>query len=174
MGYPAVSTIRFSTRKSMSANLYESDFFGWTQRQSELLRAGRFEEVDTEHLIEEIEAMGRSERQQLTRRLEILLTHLLKWRYQPDFRGRSWQLTIIEQRRRIAKLLAANPSLQARLDACFLDAYDDARFGAMRETGLALEVFPEQPEIDLSKTLAPDYWPEQGQKQPDNFGPEAE
>ncbi|MDD1650135.1 MAG: DUF29 domain-containing protein [Methylococcaceae bacterium] len=106
----------------MSANLYESDFFGWTQRQSELLRAGRFEEVDTEHLIEEIEAMGRSERQQLTRRLEILLTHLLKWRYQPDFRGRSWQLTIIEQRRRIAKLLAANPSLQARLDACFLDA----------------------------------------------------
>lgn len=75
----------------MSANLYESDFFGWPRRQSELPRTGRFEEVDTEHPIEEIEAMGRSERQQLTRRLEILLTHLLQWRYQPDFRGRSGQ-----------------------------------------------------------------------------------
>jgi hypothetical protein len=144
----------------MNGNLYDSDFFGWTRQQGELLKSGRFEELDTEHLIEEIEAMGRSERQQLTRRLEILLIHLLKWRYQPEFRGRSWQLTILEQRRRIAKLLAANPSLQAELQACFLDGYDDARFGAMRETGLALEIFPEQPEMDLSKALAPDYWPE--------------
>lgn len=157
----------------MSPNRYESDFYGWTQEQSELLRAGLIAEVDTEHLIEELEAMGRSERQQLTRRLEILLTHLLKWRYQPGFRGGSGQLTIIEQRRRIAKLLAANPSLQARLDECLLDAYDDARFGAMRATGLALEVFPEQPEMDLSSALAPDYWPEQGQNQPGNIGPEA-
>ena len=144
----------------MSANRYESDFYGWTQEQSKLLRAGRFTEVDTEHLIEEIEAMGRSERQQLTRRLEILLTHLLKWRYQPDFRGRSWQLTILEQRRRIAKLLAANPSLQAELDACFLDAYDDARFGAMKETGIPLNTFLEIPEVDLSNTLSLEYWPD--------------
>lgn len=147
----------------MSANRYESDFYGWTQEQSELLRAGRFMDVDTEHLIEEIEAMGRCERRQLTRRLEILLTHLLKWRYQPDFRGRSWQLTILEQRRRIAKLLAANPSLQAELDACFLDAYDDARFGAMKETGLPLNTFPEMPEVDLSHALDMDYWPDQAQ-----------
>ena len=150
----------------MSAHLYETDFFGWTQQQSQLLKSGRLTEVDTAHLIEEIEALGRSERRQLTQRLEILLTHLLQWRYQPDFRDRSWQLTIIEQRRRIAKLLAANPSLRAELDACFLDAYDDARFGAMKETGLALAIFPEQPDMDLSQTLAPDYWPEPGSAQP--------
>ena len=145
----------------MSANRYESDFYGWTQEQSKLLRAGRIAEVDTEHLIEELEAMGRSERQQLTRRLEILLTHLLKWRYQPDFRGRSGQLTILEQRRRIAKLMAANPSLQAELDACFLDAYDDARFGAMKETGIPLNTFLEIPEVDLSNTLSLEYWPDE-------------
>ena len=147
----------------MSAKLYESDFYGWIQEQSELLRAGRIAEVDTEHLIEELEAMGRGERQQLTRHLEILLTHLLKWRYQPDFRGRSWQLTTLEQRRRIAKLLAANPSLQTELEACFLDAYDDARFGAMKETGLPLHAFPEMPEMDLSHALDKDYWPDQAQ-----------
>lgn len=147
----------------LNAQLYDTDFYGWTQQQSELLRAGRIAEVDTEHLIEELEAMGRSERQQLTRRLEILLTHLLKWRYQPDFRGRSWQLTILEQRRRIAKLLAANPSLQTELEACFLDAYDDARFGAMKETGLPLHTFPEMPEMGLSHALEMDYWPDQAQ-----------
>lgn len=144
----------------MSTNLYETDFFGWTREQAELLKSGRFSELDTEHLIEEIEAMGRSERQQLTRRFEILLIHLLKWKYQPAFRGRSWQLTITEQRRRIAKLLAANPSLQPEIDACFLDAYDDARFGAMKETGLALESFPVEPPFDLYKVLGLGYWPD--------------
>lgn len=104
--------------------------------------------------------MGRSERRELTRRLEVLLTYLLKWRYQPEFRGRSWRLTIIEQRRRIAKLLAANPSLKPELDKCFLDAYDDARFGAMKETGLSLETFPAQPLFDIGKVLALDYLPE--------------
>jgi hypothetical protein len=46
----------------MNANLHDTDFYGWTQKQSELLKAGRIAEVDTEHLIEELEAMGRSER----------------------------------------------------------------------------------------------------------------
>lgn len=144
----------------MSANLYDSDFFGWTRQQAELLKSGRLSDLDTEHLIEEIEAMGRSERRELTRRLEVLLTHLLKWRYQPEFRGRSWRLTIIEQRRRIAKLLAANPSLKPEIENCFLDAYDDARFGAMKETGLSLESFPEQSPFELGKVLNSDYLPE--------------
>jgi hypothetical protein len=143
----------------MSANLYESDFFGWTQQQAELLKSGQLAEIDTEHLIEEIEAMGRSERQQLTRRLEVLLIHLLKWQYQPEFRGRRWELTIIEQRRRIAKLLAANPSLKPVLNACFLDAYDDARFSAMKETGSALDTFPLQPPVVLARALELGYLP---------------
>lgn len=68
--------------------------------------------IDVEHLIEEIESMGRSERRQLANRLELLLMQLLKWHYQPALRGRNWELTIQEQRCRIAKLLRQNPSLQ--------------------------------------------------------------
>lgn len=141
----------------MSANLYESDFFGWTQQQAKLLKTGQLSEIDTEHLIEEIEAMGRSERQQLTRRLEVLLIHLLKWKYQPEFRGRSWELNIAEQRRRISKLLAANPSLKPALNDCFIDAYDDARFGAMKETGLPLDTFPVQVPFGLGEVMDLDY-----------------
>jgi hypothetical protein len=143
----------------MSANLYESDFFGWTQQQAELLKTGQLSEIDTEHLIEELETMGRSERQQLTRRLEVLLTHLLKWQYHPELRGRSWELTIVEQRRRIGKLLSANPSLKSVLNACFIDAYDDARFGARKETGLPLETFPVESLFDLAKAMNLDYLP---------------
>jgi hypothetical protein len=92
-------------------------------------------------------------------RFELLLTHLLKWQHQPEFRGRSWQLIILEQRRRIAKLLAANPSLQPTLEACFVDAYDDARFSAMKETGLPLETFPAESPFEITNALDAEYLP---------------
>ena len=41
---------------------YARDFYGWTQRQAALLRSGRLFELDIEHLLEEVELMGRGER----------------------------------------------------------------------------------------------------------------
>lgn len=105
---------------------YETDFYGWTEHQASLLRAGRFGEIDREHLIEEIESMGRSERAELENQLAVLLAHLLKWRHQPVLRSRGWQLTIIEQRRQIARLLRRNPSLQYRVAESLEEAYGDA------------------------------------------------
>lgn len=122
--------------------VYERDFYGWTQQQAQLLREQDFTQLDLENLIEEIEGMGRSERRQLTNRLELLLMHLIKWHYQPALRGRSWELTIQEQRRRIARLVRENPSLQPLLPDLLPEVYEDAAFSAMRETGLALESFP--------------------------------
>lgn len=121
---------------------YERDFYAWSQEQATLLRAQQFTQLDIDNLVEEIESMGRSERRQLLSRLEILLMHLLKWQYQPELRGRSWELTIAEQRRRIAKLLRANLSLRAELPDLLPEAYDDATFSAMRETGLPQATFP--------------------------------
>lgn len=123
--------------------VYEKDFYGWTQEQAALLREHKFAKLDLDHLIEEIESMGRSERRQLTHRLEILLLHLLKWNYQPAFQSPSWRATIAEQRRRIQRLLRDNPSLQPELGTCLSDAYEDARYGAVDETGLPLTTFPE-------------------------------
>ncbi|RIK38687.1 MAG: DUF29 domain-containing protein [Chloroflexi bacterium] len=124
-------------------SVYERDFYAWTLEQANLLRDHQFAKLDIDNLIEELESMGRSERRQLASRLEVLLVHLLKWQYQPELRGRSWELTILEQRRRIRRLLRDNPSLQSELPALLTDAYDDARFGALRETGLSLPTFPE-------------------------------
>lgn len=126
----------------MRNDLYSGDFFGWTQQQAELLRAGKLSEVDVMNLAEEIEDMGGSEKRELESRLGVLLLHLLKWHYQPSHRGQSWKLTIAEQRNRIARRLKKSPSLKALLPELAEDAYSDARYGAARETGRELEVFP--------------------------------
>jgi hypothetical protein len=139
--------------------VYEQDFYAWTQAQATLLRDGDCTNLDIDHLIEEIESMGRAERRQLTNRLEVLLVHLLQWHYQPERQSRSWELSILEQRRRIHKLLRSNPSLRPDLPDLLADAYDDARFGTMRETGLPLSTFPEHSPYPLEQVLQADWLP---------------
>ena len=51
---------------------YDSDFYGWTQEQADLLRSGRLTELDTQNLLAEIEAMGRRERRELESREQAL------------------------------------------------------------------------------------------------------
>ena len=50
---------------------YEQDFHAWTQRTAALLRAGRFEEADIEHVAEEIEDMGRRDVRELKNRVRV-------------------------------------------------------------------------------------------------------
>jgi len=59
--------------------LYKKDFSDWTARTVDLLRQGRFAELDIDHLIEELNDMGKSQRHELVNRLRVLLAHLLKW-----------------------------------------------------------------------------------------------
>ena len=122
-------------------DLYETDFYAWTREQAELLRAGKLPALDAAHIAEEIESMGRSERNQLTNRLAVLGASA-QMAVQPGLRGNSWRLTIREQRRRAARVLAQNPSLGGILDAILADAYGDAVLMAERETGLSESTFP--------------------------------
>ena len=69
-----------------TTNLYETDFYSWTQEQVSLLKTQQWKELDTLNLIKEIEALGRKERQELRNRLGVLLRHLLKWQFQPNKR----------------------------------------------------------------------------------------
>src|SRR5215831_119250 len=91
--------------KARSNSLYESDFFSWTQEQARLLRERRFDELDLENLVDEVQSIGSSEKREIRERLKTLLTHLLKWKFQPGFRGNSWHSTIFEQRWTIADIL---------------------------------------------------------------------
>jgi hypothetical protein len=121
---------------------YEHDFYGWTQEQAALLRAGRLQDLDIENLIEEVETMGRSEKRELESRLTILLLHLLKWQYQESRRGRSWELSIDEQRLKFAETLEENPGLKPKLDEILNKAYRYAVIQASRETKISKGIFP--------------------------------
>ena len=144
----------------MSEMHHDRDFYAWSREQAALLRAGAFDRLDTEHLIEELENMGARERRELVSRLAVLLAHLLKWRYQPERRSRSWQATIEVQRLDLADLLAENPSLKALLPELFAKAWRRAVILAVAETGLPKSTFPSAPEISPEQALDADFWPE--------------
>ncbi len=119
---------------------YEGDIVAWAKEQADLVRTGRFDLLDIEHIAEEIEDVGKSEQRELASRMAVLLAHLLKWACQPLGRGTSWQSTIREQRRALMRRLGKTPSLKTCLDDpdWWDDAWLDARTAAARETGLGL------------------------------------
>jgi hypothetical protein len=70
------------TAKPPANDLYEIDFYAWTQEQARLLRERRFDDLDLDNLVDEVESVGRSDKRQIESRLEIPLAHLLKWKAQ--------------------------------------------------------------------------------------------
>lgn len=138
---------------------YEADFYQWIQEQAALLRAGQLSELDTENLLEEIEAMGRKERREILSRITLLLAHLLKWKYQPTHSGASWRNTIAEQRREIPLVLEDSPSLRREIPDFMDKAYTAARRAAKDETGLPLATFPESCPWTFEEAMQGDYLP---------------
>jgi len=145
---------------NISKNLYEEDFYRWTQHQANMLRYRKIEDLDFDNLIEEIESMGKSEQRELESRLEVLLTHLLKWQFQPEKRNISWELTIEEQRSRIADHLRKNPSLKSRVQETQEIAYGYAIFSAIKETKMQRSVFPEQCPWTFEQAMDKKFWPQ--------------
>lgn len=147
--------------------LYRTDYSAWARRHAELLRAGRYAELDLEHLLEELGDMGKSERRELESRLLILLAHLLKWDYQyqtlterwREFRGDSWRATIVEQRKQIAVLLRQSPGLESALVETIATTYPDAVDLAGKETLLPPETFPAHCPYPAETLLDDDFYP---------------
>ncbi|MDG6095731.1 DUF29 domain-containing protein [Acetobacter sp. AN02] len=140
--------------------LYDRDFYAWANEQAGLLRAGKLAQADIDHIAEEIESMGKTEKRELISRLTVLLLHMLKWEFQPARRGASWEVSIGTQRRAIARHMADNPSLKAKLPEAIEDAYVDARSEAYAETGLAKASFPSTCPWTFEQMMDENFWPE--------------
>jgi hypothetical protein len=141
---------------------YEEDFFAWTQAQAALLRAKQWSELDIANLVEELESLGKSERREVDHRFDVLLTHLLKWCYQPSGRqvGHSWRLSIREQRRQLRRILEDNRTLRNRVSGHMPESYANARLDASDETGLPLATFPQTCPWTVAQVLDEAFWPE--------------
>jgi hypothetical protein len=129
--------------RSVRRALYEEDFAAWAEAQAEALRAGPLDGLDLAHLAEEIGDLSKRERDAIESHLETLVMHLLKWRYQPNRRSRSWEATIKVARRNIAKLLRRSPSLRRDLPASLDEVYPNSRIRAAVATRLPDDLFPD-------------------------------
>ena len=144
----------------MKASLYESDFYAWSNHQAALLRAGKLSEADIENIAEEIESMGKGEKRELVNRLRVLLLHLLKWRFQPNLRGPSWQVTIKSQRFDIVRHMKGNPSLKSQITDSVEWAFEGAQLDAILETGLPDNTFPQTCPWTFAQMTDADFWPD--------------
>lgn len=141
----------------MTPALYEKDFYLWLTETAQLLRDGQLNQLDIPNLLEEIEAVGRSEKRAVYSNLKIVLLHLLKHKYQQDKRTNSWRASIREHRQRLGRDLADSPSLKPYLTEVFSECYQDARSLAADETGLVIDTFPVESPFGLGEALDPEF-----------------
>ncbi len=143
-----------------TSDLYHQDYCAWIAGQAALLRQGRVQDIDPELLAEELEAMGRRERNELVSRLIVLIAHLLKWQYQPEHSPSSWRGSIIEQRVQVGRELRLSPSLKPFLTEAIDEAYPDALRIASQETGLGADAFPAACPYQEGQLSDEHYWPD--------------
>ncbi|WP_299404663.1 DUF29 domain-containing protein [Acaryochloris sp. IP29b_bin.148] len=139
--------------------MYEVDFIQWIETAAELLKRGKFGELDIHNLVEELESLGRSEKNALKSNLSVLLAHLLKWQYQPEKQTLSWISTIDEYRDRIQVSLEASPSLRNYYTDVLEQRYSVARKQAAHQTSLEISTFPETCPFTPEEVLDSDFWP---------------
>ena len=145
--------------KAPVPSLYKTDLYAWSQDQAARLRAHTSSGIDWEHVAEEIESVGESERSEIESRLAVLLMHLLKWQFQPSKRSGSWRSTIREQRFRLAKRIRRSPSLKQYPAEVLDEEYEFVRPKAAEETHLAEETFPENCPYTILQVLDPTFLP---------------
>lgn len=137
-----------------------ADLSAWIERTAKLLRDRRWQEIDVDQLIEEIEGLGRSERRAITSQLIRLLLHLLKWQYQPERRSESWLDSITDARTQIELVIADSPSLKNYPLEQLEDSYKRARRQAAGQTNRDLSAFPIDCPYSLESVLDEDWLPE--------------
>jgi Domain of unknown function DUF29 len=144
-----------------NTDLYEQDFFQWTQTTAALIRQGKWHAVDAKCVAEELESLGKRDRRELVSRLQVLVMHLLKWHYQPEGRvqGYSWRSTIRTQQLELRLLLRDSPSLWPQVAAFVADVYPAARADACDETGLLETTFSQECPWTTEQMLDDAFWP---------------
>lgn len=142
------------------SSLYEVSYDVWLEQQIEGLKQGNLNLLDIPHLIEELEGLNKSNERELESYLIVLITHLLKWEYQPEKRCGSWDGSINNSRNRIAKLFNGQKSLKGRTDEFIPDAYIEAKEWATKETKLRIDLFPEICPYSVEHLLDKNWLPE--------------
>ena len=144
----------------MTTNLYETDFNLWIEQTVKQLKNGQIQDLDIENLIEEVQSIGSNYKREIKSRLIVLIMHLLKYKYQPKKKTKSWISTIITQRNELELVLENSPSLTPFLKENISECYQKARKNAARETKLPLTTFPLECPFTPEHIIDSDYFPD--------------
>jgi hypothetical protein len=139
--------------------LYEIDFFEWTQRNAELLSQGCFDSADIPHIAEELADLGKRDRRETESFLQRLIVHLLKWQTQPSKRSMSWRSSIRDSRVQLEGIFKQSPSLRRHASISIADLYPGARRTASIETELPLKAFPAECPYSFDQLMDDDFVP---------------
>ncbi len=140
---------------------YESDYVRWLDLTAEQLRQQRIENLDWQHLIEEIEALGNEQRRKVESYLKQLLIHLLLYKYweqERDYCAQGWENEIDNFRDELEFLLRS----KTHYNYCCQNinrVYPKARRRVIKKTNLGAAIFPQQCPFTLEEILNPDYLP---------------
>ena|SRR5579885_975924 len=145
---------------------YEDDFYAWTQYQAEVLRtlATADNRFDREHLAEEVEDLGKSERNAVRSQVRRILVHFLKLAYSPARDPRlDWMDSIVEARSELTDRLSA--SLRRDIESALPRLYAEARKRAelqMQRYGEreAAASLPAECLYTIEQILSDDWYPE--------------
>ncbi|HET6522023.1 MAG TPA: DUF29 domain-containing protein [Geminicoccaceae bacterium] len=149
-------------KPATAKDLYDEDFYVWTGRQADLLRARRFDELDLENLIEEVGDLGGALKSSVLNNARVIMEHLLKLQFSPATDPRTgWAETVVEHRTRLESDLT--PRLRQILADELPRLYALTRRGTERKLRLhgehaAAEVLP----ADCPYTpdqITGDWWP---------------
>jgi hypothetical protein len=142
-------------------SLYERDYYTWALEQARALKEHRLEDLDWENLSDEVESLAKTERRELRSRLKVLVEHLIKWRFQPQRRSRSWRATVAVQRIEIREHLNESPGLKPSLQDVLAQAYDAARINVT--TRYLRRTDPQPPDAcpwTFEQIMDEQFWPD--------------
>jgi len=142
----------------MTKILYETDYNQWVNETVQQLRERKFDGVDWDNLIEEIEDMGKSQKRALESFLTRLVEHLLKlsyWESEKKRNSNHWKSEIVNFRYQIHKRLKESPSLRPELESIYAEIFPVAIKSVSQLFPLEKDAY-----ISLEKTLDNDWFPE--------------
>ncbi|MEO1211022.1 MAG: DUF29 domain-containing protein [Cyanobacteria bacterium J06638_20] len=142
--------------------LYETDYQCWLAQTVSQLRSHDFKNLDLDHLIEEIESLGRSDKHALSSYLMRLCEHLLKikyWESERDTCFRGWNREITNFRIQIQERLESSPSLKSFVHSNFTKQYENGRKLFLKASGLDSAMIPSDPCFTVEQALDEDWLP---------------
>ncbi len=150
----------FSTQQNKLTHLYQEDESLWLTEMVKLLRENRLQELDIENLIEELEALGKRDKNRVESLLRQIIIHLLcleYWTTEYEYNYRHWQGEIATFRIQLNRALTTN--LQKHLSNNLEDIYQESVFVVNQKTGLSLTIFPSNCPYSLGQLLEKTWLP---------------